>query len=110
MIEKIKNNKLAIQILKFVIVGGIATIIDFAFLWFFKEIVNLPVLVSTILEEISSSLNDYPISNLNYTEYCNNNEYNGYLFTFPGSVEGCTCADVRKYLYEQNGEKEVKLC
>ena len=66
-----------------------------------------PVLVSTILEEISSSLNDYPISNLNYTEYCNNNEYNGYLFTFPGSVEGCTCADVRKYLYEQNGEKEV---
>ena len=41
-----------------------------------------PVLVSTILEEISSSLNDYPISNLNYTEYCNNNEYNGYLFTF----------------------------
>ena len=35
--------------------------------------------VSTILEEISSSLNDYPISNLNYSENCNSNEYNGNL-------------------------------
>lgn len=49
MINKIKNNKLAMQIIKFVIVGGIATIIDFIFLWFFKEIIGLPVLISNTL-------------------------------------------------------------
>ena len=59
MIEKIKNNKLAIQILKFVIVGGIATIIDFAFLWFFKEIVNFPVLVSNTLSFTISVIYNY---------------------------------------------------
>jgi len=64
-------------------------------------------IVSTILEEISSSLNDYPISNLNYAEYCNVNEYNGYLFTFPGSVSGCSCANVQKYYYGQSGQNEV---
>ena len=63
--------------------------------------------VSTILEEISSSLNDYPISHLNYSENCNNNEYNGNLFTFPGSVEGCTCTHVYNYPRDQDGKFEV---
>jgi len=63
--------------------------------------------VSTILEEISSSLNDYPLSNLNYAENCSSNEYNGNLFTFPGSVEGCTCSHVYYYRVEQEGKYEV---
>ena len=68
--------------------------------------------VSTILEEIRSSLNDYPISNLNYAESCNSNEYNGNLFTFPGSVEGCSCVEVYSYPRDQTGEYEVNpgLC
>lgn len=49
MLNKIKDNKLAMQIIKFVIVGGIATIIDFIFLWFFKEIIGLPVILSNTL-------------------------------------------------------------
>ena len=63
--------------------------------------------VSTILEEIGSSLNDYPISHLNYTENCSIDEYNGNLFTFPGSVEGCTCAHIYSYPNEQEGKFEV---
>jgi len=63
--------------------------------------------VSTIFEEIRSSLNDYPISHLNYTENCNSNEYNGNLFTFPGSEEGCTCAHVSYYPREQTGKYQV---
>ncbi len=58
MLKKIKDNKLALQIIKFIIVGGIATIIDFVFLWLFKEIVGLPVLVSnTISFSISVTYN-----------------------------------------------------
>ena len=63
--------------------------------------------VSTILEEIGSSLNDYPISHLNYTENCSRDEYNGNLFTFPGSVEGCTCTHVYSYPNDQEGKYEV---
>jgi hypothetical protein len=37
--------------------------------------------VSTILNEIGSSLNDYPISHLNYAENCSIDEYNGNLLT-----------------------------
>ena len=80
----------------------------FPLIIFILTIINSNVdSVSTILKEISSSLNDYPISNLNYAEFCNSNEYNGYLFTFPGSVDGCSCADVHIYYYDQNGNEEI---
>lgn len=49
MIEKIKNNKLLLQIIKFVIVGGIATVIDFIFLYVFKEFFGLHELVANTL-------------------------------------------------------------
>ena len=80
----------------------------FPLIIFILTIINSNVdSVSTILKEISSSLNDYPISNLNYAEFCNSNEYNGYLFTFPGSVDGCSCADVDYYYYDQDNEEEI---
>ena len=63
--------------------------------------------VSTILNEIGSSLNDYPISHLNYAENCSIDEYNGNLFTFPGSVQGCTCVHVPYYPRDQEGKFEV---
>ena len=94
--------------------GSIAFLIIFAsiiplIIFILSKINSNVETVSTILEEISSSLNDYPISNLNYAEYCNSNEYNGYLFTFPGSVSGCSCANVHKYYYEQSGQNEVTI-
>ena len=49
MVEKIKSNKLLLQIIKFVIVGGIATVIDFIFLYIFKEFVGLHELVANRL-------------------------------------------------------------
>lgn len=54
MIDKIKENKLFIQIIKFVIVGGIATIIDFVVLYILKEYVGLnEILANTISFTVS---------------------------------------------------------
>lgn len=43
LINKFKQNELFVQIFKFGIVGGIATIIDVIFLYFFKEICKIPL-------------------------------------------------------------------
>ena len=54
MINKIKDNKLLIQILKFIVVGGIATIIDFAVLYLLKEFIGLnEILANTISFTVS---------------------------------------------------------
>lgn len=54
MINKIKDNKLLVQILKFIIVGGIATIIDFAVLYLLKEFIGLnEILANTISFTVS---------------------------------------------------------
>lgn len=54
-----KTEHLLVQIFRFGIVGVIATIIDFAFLYFFKEFCNFPVLVSNTLSFIISALYNY---------------------------------------------------
>ena len=46
MIDKINNNKLVRQILRFSIVGGISFIIDYIVMFFSKEIVGLNILIS----------------------------------------------------------------
>ena len=46
MINKLKNNKLFMQIFKFGFVGGLAFIIDYAVLIFCKEVLKLDVLIS----------------------------------------------------------------
>ena len=46
MINKLKNNRLFQQIMKFVVVGGLAFIIDYAILIICKEIFALSVLLS----------------------------------------------------------------
>ena len=54
MINKIKDNKLLVQILKFIVVGGIATIIDFAVLYLLKEFIGLnEILANTISFTVS---------------------------------------------------------
>ena len=54
-----KTRKLLIQIFKFVIVGGIATIIDFVFLYIFREFCHFPVLVSNTLSFCISVIYNY---------------------------------------------------
>lgn len=54
-----KTEKLFIQIFKFVIVGGIATVIDFGLIFVFREFLNLPVLVSNTLSFCISTIYNY---------------------------------------------------
>ncbi len=54
-----KTEHLLIQIFKFGIVGVVATIIDFAFLYFFRDLCNFPLLVSNTLSFIISLMYNY---------------------------------------------------
>ena len=56
---KTKTRKLVIQIFKFAIVGGVATIIDFVFLYLFREFCHFPVLVSNTLSFCISVIYNY---------------------------------------------------
>lgn len=57
-----KTRKLLIQIFKFGIVGGIATVIDFVFLYIFREFCHFPVLVSNTLSFCISVIYNYTAS------------------------------------------------
>ena len=59
MINKIKDNKLLLQIFKFIIVGGIATIIDFIVLVFLKEIIGLNEIVANTISFTVSVIYNY---------------------------------------------------
>ena len=63
--------------------------------------------VSSILDEIRTSLNDYPLSEFKYKSNCTNNEYTNAIYTFPGSVKGCTCVHVTDYYRDQTGAYQV---
>ena len=52
-------NKLVNKIIKFSIVGGIATIIDFVFLYIFKEFLNIDVILANTLSFIISVTYNY---------------------------------------------------
>ncbi len=54
-----KNEKLFIQIFKFGIVGGTAFIIDFLFLYLFKEIFHLSVIIANTLSFVISLIYNY---------------------------------------------------
>ena len=59
MINKIKENKLMMQILKFGIVGGIATIIDFAVFFLLHEVLNINTILSNICSFTVSVIYNY---------------------------------------------------
>ncbi|HIR59196.1 MAG TPA: GtrA family protein [Candidatus Onthousia excrementipullorum] len=54
-----KHENLLIQIFKFAIVGGIATVIDFVFLYIFREFCHFPVLISNTLSFCISVIYNY---------------------------------------------------
>lgn len=56
---KSKTRKLLIQIFKFGIVGGTAFVIDFVFLYVFREFCHFPVLVSNTLSFCISVIYNY---------------------------------------------------
>ena len=62
MINKIKNNKLFNQILKFGVVGGIAFVIDYVTLIICKEIININVLLSAAIAFTVSVIFNYILS------------------------------------------------
>ena len=64
-------------------------------------------LVTNIINEISQSINDFPITNFNYSFNCKENEYSHSLYTFPGSTSGCSCVGIKDYPYEQEHKEEV---
>ncbi len=62
MIEKLKNNKLFIQIIRFGVVGGIAFIIDYITLVVCKEVLGLNVLISAAIAFTVSVIANYILS------------------------------------------------
>ena len=52
-------NKLLKQILRFTIVGGIATVIDFVCLYIFKELLNLNIILANTLSFTISVIYNY---------------------------------------------------
>ena len=62
MINKLKNNKLFIQIFKFGFVGGLAFIIDYAVLIFCKEVLKPDVLISAGIAFSVSVIFNYILS------------------------------------------------
>ena len=59
MIEKIKDNKLFLQIIRFSIVGGVATLIDFGVLYLLKEFVGFPPLLANTFSFTISVVYNY---------------------------------------------------
>ena len=54
-----KTENLFIQIFKFTIVGGIATVIDFLGIYIFKELFHIPVLISNTLSFCIATIYNY---------------------------------------------------
>lgn len=59
MLKKLKNNKLFIQIIKFVIVGGIATIIDYIIFFLLHELLGVDTLPANIISFSISVVYNY---------------------------------------------------
>lgn len=57
--KKFINKNLITQIFRFFIVGGITTIIDFVFLYIFKEFLNINVIIANTLSFIISVTYNY---------------------------------------------------
>ena len=62
MIEKIKNNKLLMQILKFGIVGGSAFIIDYGIFTVLSQLLHVHYLIASILSFSISVIYNYILS------------------------------------------------
>ena len=54
---------------------------------------------------IKSAINNYPLSELKYSQNCGDDPI--ILYTFPGSKSGCTCVGVSSYYYDQEHKYEI---
>lgn len=72
-------DKLLKQIFRFIIVGGIATVIDFVFLYIFKEFLNFNVIISNTLSFIISVIYNY-IASIKWVFDVNDNKNNKIQF------------------------------
>ena len=62
MIEKIKNNKLLMQILKFGVVGGTAFLIDYGIFTILSQLLNIHYLIASIISFSISVIYNYILS------------------------------------------------
>ena len=62
MVEKIKNNKLLMQILKFGIVGGTAFIVDYGIFTILSQFLNIHYLIASIISFSISVIYNYILS------------------------------------------------
>lgn len=62
MLDKVKNNKLIVQIFKFLLVGGTATVIDFIIFFLLHEILSVNTLVANVTSFSLSLIYNYFIS------------------------------------------------
>lgn len=56
---KKQTENLFVQIFKFIIVGGVATVIDFLSIFIFKEFLHIPVIISNTLSFIIATVYNY---------------------------------------------------
>ena len=54
-----KTENLFVQIFKFIIVGGVATVIDFLSIFIFKEFLHIPVIISNTLSFCIATIYNY---------------------------------------------------
>ena len=59
MISKVKQNKLLMQIIKFIIVGGIATVIDYLIFFILHELLGINTIISNIISFTVSVIYNY---------------------------------------------------
>ena len=59
MISKVKQNKLLMQIIKFIIVGGIATVIDYVIFLILHELLGINTIISNIISFTVSVIYNY---------------------------------------------------
>lgn len=75
---------------------------------FITSFINLKVSsVPNISGIISSSINDFPLSNFKYSNICNESEYSQVLYNFTGSKNGCSCVEIKDYENYQEHKEEV---
>ena len=67
---------------------------------------NTPYLTG-ILTELSSSLDDFPLTDFEYTDNCSEEKYSPIIYTVPSSYQGCSCINVTKYSYKQTNKNLI---
>ena len=67
---------------------------------------NTPYLTG-ILTELNNSLNDFPLSDLQYVQNCSEEKYLQLLYKVPASFKGCACLNISYYKWRQANKSLV---